>query len=326
MAGLARAHPEARFVYCYRPHRLARSWREALPGNARRALLTEGTGWLDRGWRRAAVFHGLNQRLPKVARQRTVVTFHDLFVLSGEYSTADFRARFAAQAREAAARADLILTVSAFTKSQVTGLLGVEPGRVRVVHHGIRQLPPAQGGASVGRERMILHVGAIQKRKNIARLVQAFEAVDPSWQLVLAGSNGYGSEEILARIVSSAARQRIVVTGYVPAADLARWYARASIFAFPSLDEGFGMPVLEAMAASVPVLTSNRSALPEVAGDAAMLVNPEDGDALAQALRELTKDEQLRSRLAAAGTTRARSFSWEKTVRETWDAYQNLLF
>ena len=325
MGGLARAHPEARFLYCYRLHRFLRSWRESLPGNSRRALLTEGLALPYPSWRRAAVFHGLNQRLPAVRRQRTVVTFHDLFVLSGEYSTAEFRARFVAQAREAAARADMILTVSAFTKSQVTGLLGVEPEKVRVVHHGIRQLPPAQGLKGAPRERVILHVGAIQKRKNLTRLVQAFEALDPSWRLVLAGSNGYGSEEILARIASSTARDRVLVTGYIRAAELARWYKSASIFAFPSLDEGFGMPVLEAMAAGLPVLTSNRSALPEVAGDAAMLVNPEDTDALEEALRELTNNEELRSRLATHGTARAQVFSWEKTVRETWNAYQNLL-
>jgi len=325
MGGLTGAHPEARFFYCYRPHRFLRSWRERLPRNARRALLTEGPGILYTGWRRAALFHGLNQRLPAVGRQRTVVTLHDLFVLSGEYSTAEFRARFAAQAREAAARADLILTVSAFTKSQVTELLGVEPARVRVVHHGVRLLPSTAARASVERERVILHVGAIQKRKNIARLVEAFEAMDTSWKLVLAGSNGYGAEEILARIASSSARDRILVTGYIPTAELASWYVRASVFAFPSLDEGFGMPVLEAMAAGVPVVTSNRSALPEVAGDAALLVNPEDTDDLTGALRQLTTDLQLRSKLSATGRTRAAMFSWERTVEQTWNVYQNLL-
>ena len=325
MGGLAQAHPEARFLYCYRPHRFPRSWTERLPGNARRALLTEEFGWLYPSWRRAELFHGLNQRLPAVERQRTVVTFHDLFVLTGDYSTAEFRARFAAQAREAAARADLILTVSAFTKSQVTGLLGVEPGRVRVVHHGVRLLPSAGSRDGLEREHIILHVGAVQKRKNIARLVEAFEAMDPSWRLVLAGSNGYGSDVILARIASSIARNRILLTGYIPAAELAKWYARASVFAFPSLDEGFGMPVLEAMAAGIPVVTSNRSALPEVAGDAALLVNPEDTNALSEALQTLTRDVELQSRLANAGRRRAGAFSWERSVKETWASYQNLL-
>ena len=325
MEGLTRAHPEERFFYCYRPHRFLRSWRGGLPGNARRALLTEGPGILYSAWRRAGLFHGLNQRLPAVGCSRMVVTFHDLFVLSGEYATAEFRARLAAQARRAAARADLILTVSAFTKSQVTELLGVEPARVRVVHHGVRLPPSTAAHRNVERERVIFHVGAIQKRKNIARLVEAFEAVDASWKLVLAGSNGYGSEEILARIASSSARDRVLVTGYIPTVELANWYARASIFAFPSLDEGFGMPVLEAMAAGVPVLTSNRSALPEVAGDAALLVNPEDTDDMTEALRKLTTEGQLRSKLAAAGRAQAAMFSWEATIEQTWSVYQNLL-
>ena len=116
-------------------------------------------------------------------------------------------------------------------------------------------------------------MGAIQKRKNIARLVEAFEAVDSGWKLVLAGSQGYGAAEILTRIAASPARERIVVAGYVSPQALAGWYSRAALFAFPSLDEGFGMPVLEAMAAGIPVVTANRSALPEVAGDAAMLID-----------------------------------------------------
>ena len=104
--------------------------------------------------------------------------------------------------------------------------------------------------------------------------------------------------------------------------DLAAWYARAAIFAFPSLDEGFGMPVLEAMAGGAPVLTSNRSALPEVAGDAAILVDPENTQALIAALRGLADDEALRQDLAARGLARSRLFTWEKAVRQTWEVYE----
>jgi glycosyltransferase involved in cell wall biosynthesis len=155
--------------------------------------------------------------------------------------------------------------------------------------------------------------------------VEAFEALDPDWRLVLAGSSGYGSAEILARIEASPARGRIQVTGYITPEELARWYARASIFAFPSLDEGFGMPVLEAMAAGVPVVTSNRSALPEVAGDAAVLVNPESVGELTQALHDLTQREQLRRDWIRRGVDRAHQFTWEKAVAETWNVYRELL-
>jgi len=314
--GLAAGHPETRFHFCYRPHRYFRSWQTPLPRNARRTLLAEPFGP-----RRAELFHGLNQRLPQIPLRRAIATFHDLFVITGEYSTPGFRARFAEQARDAAARSAAVITVSEFTRSQVVSLLGVDPAKVHVVHHGTRLLefPVAP------REKIVLNVGAIQKRKNIARLVEAFETVDPDWRLVLAGSPGFGSAEIVARIARSPARERIAVPGYVSPADLAALYARARIFAFPSLDEGFGMPVLEAMAAGVPVVTSNRSALPEVAGAAAILVNPDDTEALGQALRELARNEELCNEMARLGAERARLFTWSKAVRETWDVYREVL-
>ena len=313
--GLAATHPETRFDFAYRPHRFFRA--QSLPHNVRRRLLAEPLGP-----RSAALFHGLNQRLPHIPLRRAVVTFHDLFVMTGEYSTPEFRARFTAQARDAAARADAIIAVSAFTRSQIVALLGVDPAKVSVIHHGIRKLAFPPG---VTREKVILNVGAIQKRKNIARLVEAFERVDAGWKLVLAGASGYGSTEILARIDHSPARDRISVLGYVSPSDLAAWYARAMIFAFPSLDEGFGMPILEAMSAEIPVVTSNRSALPEVAGDAALLVNPEETGALGDALRDLTQYRDLRQDLTQRGLARIRAFSWAKAVRETWDVYRHVL-
>jgi glycosyltransferase involved in cell wall biosynthesis len=313
--GLAAAHPEARFDFWYRGHRYLPSRREDLPRNVRRRLLAGPFGPRGEG-----IFHGLNQRLPSTLPRRSVATFHDLFVLTGEYSTADFRARFAEQAREAAARADAVIAVSAFTAGQVVDLLGVAPAKVVVVHHGTRCL----NIPDVPRENVILNVGAIQKRKNIERLVEAFETVAPEWRLVLAGSDGYGAAEIHGRIAVSAARDRIRVLGYVTPEELAAWYARARVFAFPSLDEGFGMPVLEAMSAGVAVVTSNRSALPEVAGDAAVLVDPFDGEAMADALRRLTSDVSLQEAFARRGRARASIFTWEKAVAATWQVYLRL--
>jgi glycosyltransferase involved in cell wall biosynthesis len=319
--GLAHAHPESRFAFCYRPHR----WRASahaplpLPPNARRRLLLPGTG----------LFHGLNQRLPRWWRGPRIATFHDLFVMTGEYSTPEFRARFSAQACEAAARADLIIAVSDFTRGQVTSLLHVDSERVRVIHHGVRALPGTSLGRALPeqtmpRERIILSAGAIQTRKNIARLVEAFEAVGPAWRLVLIGSNGYGSDAIHERIRVSPARDRISVLGYVTSEELANWYARAEVFAFPSLDEGFGMPVLEAMAAGAAVLTSNRSAMPEVAGDAAVLVDPVSLESMVEGLRRITADASLRAQLAERGATRVKQFSWEKAVTKTWNVYEEL--
>jgi glycosyltransferase involved in cell wall biosynthesis len=315
LRGLAELHPETPFDWCYRTHRYRESRSESTPANVRRRLM------LDPVWPRGLdLFHGLNQRLPRVPMRRAVATFHDLFVLTGEYSTPDFRARFASQARDAAARADAIITVSSFTKQQVVELLGVEASQVHVVHHGVRPLKLPE----IAREKVILNVGAIQKRKNIARLVEAFESLGGDWRLVLAGSNGYGADAILERIGRSPARDRIHVTGYVSPEELAAWYARARIFAFPSLDEGFGMPVLEAMSAGIPVITSNRSSLPEVAGDAAVLVDPEDADQLSAALRAMVENCDWAQELAAHGRVQARLFSWRKAVSETWEIYRSL--
>src|ERR1017187_1465066 len=169
LMGLAGAHPEVRFDFFYRPHRYLRARPAPLPPNARRRMLAEPLG--PRG---ADLFHGLTQRLPRIPMRHAVATFHDLFVMTGEYSTSEFRARFTAQARDAAERADAVIAVSEFTRSQVVSLLGVDPARVHVVHHGTRNFPE-QGNAPPGREKVILNVGAIQKRKNIARLVERSE-------------------------------------------------------------------------------------------------------------------------------------------------------
>lgn len=262
------------------------------------------------------MFHALNQRVDAKAR-RTVSTFHDLFVMTGDYSSPEFRARFTEQARGAAERSDLIIAVSSFTASQVESLLGVEKARLRVIHHGVRMAEPSNG-----RENLVLCVGAIQRRKNIAGLVKAFELLPDSWRLALAGAaDGFGAPEELRAVEESSGRARIDVLGYVTAEQLDALYRRASIFAFPSLDEGFGMPILEAMAHGVPVLTSNCSAMPEVAGDAAVLVDPRGiGDALAR----LAADEMLRADLARRGLERARQSTWESALKKTWSVYDEL--
>lgn len=317
LRGLAAAHPDERFEFCYRPHRYFRSFGAALPRNAGRALLHEP--WFPRA---RDFFHGLNQRLPEIRFRKAVSTFHDLFVLTGDYSTPDFRRRFAEQARRAAAESDAIIAVSEFTARQVEELLGVERTRLHVVHHGTNR--PALS-PSVMRENIVLNVGAIQHRKNIARLVEAFERTPPGWRLVLAGSAGYGAGEIFKRIEASLRRGDIQVLGYVGRETLGLWYGRARVFAFPSLDEGFGMPVLEAMSAGIPVLAANRAALPEVCGDAALLVDPEDVEAIARALEQLMSDDGLRERLIARGLDRAAGFSWEKAAEQTWKVYHKLL-
>ena len=309
--GLAAAHPTDSLFRYYRPKR----YRQA--SAPRHLLLPLLTGVFTR----PEIFHALNQRVGQRIGRRVVTTFHDLFVLTSEYSSTDFRRRFAQQARRAASRSDMIIAVSRFTAQQVHELLGVEMSRIRVIPHGAHM--PAL--AAQMQEKMILSVGAIQLRKNTARLVEAFESVPSDWNLVLAGAAaGYGAEKILDRIERSPARKRIRVAGYVSAQELENLYARAAIFAFPSLDEGFGIPVLEAMSHGVSVVTSNRSALPEVAGDAALLVDPTDVSSIAGALSDLIHHPERRASLARAGRVRAESFPWGRAVEATHAVYREL--
>jgi glycosyltransferase involved in cell wall biosynthesis len=315
--GLARAHPEARYLFCYRPHRFLRSFSDDLPANATRRLL-----WENRT-PSADLFHGLNQRLCAARYRRRVTTFHDLFVISGDYSTPEFRERFAAQARAAAERSDLIITVSAFTARQVEQLLHVDPARLRVIPHGARRVEAPV--SEVPREPIVLSVGAIQRRKNILRLIEAFEQLPPEWKLLLAGSFGFDSEAARERIERSPRKDDIQVLGYVTDSELEDLYRRASILAFPSLDEGFGMPVLDAMARGVPVLTSNVSAMPEVSGGAALLIDPTDVQSIADGLCRLATNSDLRNTLIRAGIARAKEFTWEKSVDATWKVYEELM-
>jgi glycosyltransferase involved in cell wall biosynthesis len=278
------------------------------------------------GSRSADLFHGLNQRLPAKRFRRQVATFHDLFVLTGNYSTPEFRARFAAQAKQAAAGADMLIAVSAFTASQIEQQLGIPSSRIRVVRHGVTQRGFSRSKAPKRvRENVVLCVGAIQRRKNQAMLVRAFRALPDDWTLVLAGSRGFQSAETLDAIAASPAAKRIQVTGYITEEQLSDWYARARIFAFPSLDEGFGMPVLEAMDAEIPVVASNTSAMPEVCGDAAELIDPHNEEELAAALLRVATDEKRRRELVGRGRERAGQFTWERAVRETLAVYREVI-
>ncbi len=311
LQGLSPAYPADSFLHYYRP----KQFRQA--AKPRHLLLPISNGALTR----PEIFHALNQRVDRRIGRCVVTTFHDLFVLTSEYATPEFRQRFAQQARHAAEISDKIIAVSSFTANQVHELLRIERARICVIPHGTH-LPV---GLQTKEEKMILSVGAIQLRKNTARLVEAFESLPSDWSLVLAGAaSGYAAEPILQRIAASPAAQRIRIAGYVSAEQLEQLYARAAIFAFPSLDEGFGIPVLEAMAHGLPVVTSNRSALPEVAGDAALLVDPLDVSSIAGALSELIANPERRAALCAAGRARAALFPWSRAVNETYAVYREL--
>jgi glycosyltransferase involved in cell wall biosynthesis len=326
---LAHAAPDDRLVLCYRANRFFRALLSPRPAsNCSRRMLEEFAPLLPP--RRATLFHGLNQRLPRSRFRRAVTTFHDLFVMSGAYSTPEFRQRFTAMARDAASRSDHIVAVSRYTAGQVAGHLNYPSERITVVHHGVDPIPEISSedaGVFLRQHSLeapfLLHVGAIQERKNIRRLVESFECLSDRYMLVLAGAAGYGAREILDRIEKSPARRRIRVLGYRTRDELHQLYRTAAVLAFPSLEEGFGFPVLEAMSAGLPVVTSNNSALREVAGAAALLVDPLDVDDLRGALQAVLGDSAVRERLVAAGFRRAAEFTWQRAAQQTLAVYRS---
>lgn len=317
LIGLADRYREDDFLHCFRPKQFFRAVRDARP-NVRHRLLQPPVPTF-----RAELFHALNQRVDKRPAKKVVSTFHDLFVMTEEYSSRDFRARFTQQARRAAENSDLIIAVSQFTAEQVTSLLGFDGSRIRVIPHGVS---PPSSELQRKREKIILSVGALQVRKNALRLVEAFERAPGDWQLILAGAQtGYQAAAILERVRNSECSARIKIIGYAWPAELQTLYSRASIFAFPSLDEGFGIPVLEAMAHSIPVIASKRPALVEVAADAALFVDPQSTEDLQNALDRMISEPDLREEYARRGRERAKLYPWARAITATHEVYKELL-
>jgi glycosyltransferase involved in cell wall biosynthesis len=280
---------------------------------------------------RLDLIHATSAAVPPARGKPLVATVHDVAFRHFPQAYPASGRRFHERAtRIAVAEAARVLVPSAATARDLVELYGLERGRVTVTPLGADP-PPEPDAGSAGRllERLgvrgpfLLAVGTLEPRKNLVRLFGAFaEAASdlPEHHLVVVGPDGWG--ESLDR---SAVPPRVALAGRVGERALAGLYAAAAGLAYPSLYEGFGLPVVEAMAHGVPVLTSDRSSLPEVAGGAALLVDPEDVPAIAKGLVELVFDRALRERLIAAGRRRAAALTWRATAAATWAAYEEVL-
>lgn len=276
-----------------------------------------------------------------------VVTVHDLAFLNGHSLLAPDSSRYYGQIFRAIRRADRIITVSQATAQQVIRQLGVPEQRIRVIHNGIddRFFTPVSEPAlevvrrefneafhrQVGAGRpLVLAVGTIEPRKRHRLLIQALRYIakdHPSLQpfLVIVGQAGWQCEPIIAEIRSAAGNGDVCWLPEVSDAGLQALYQIATLLAIPSLDEGFGLPAAEAMAAGLPVIASARGALPEVIGDAGVLVEEETAPAWAEAIEVLIEDAGLRTGLAARGRARANAFRWERAASETAKVYREVL-
>jgi len=288
---------------------------------------------------KADVLHATSFFAPLVSPCPVIVTVHDTLYLS---NPTHYRDRFFLLyanlfIKAAVRRCTLINTGSETSRRDIVSFFRVPETKVRVIYYGVNsRFHPTRDAAKVDRVRskyslafpFFLFVGALEPRKNLSRLLEAFGQFlraaqgERRFQLVLAGPGGSSSTELHQKACQLGISQHVQMLGYVPDDDIPVLYSAASVFVFPSLGEGFGLPIVEAMACGTPVVSSKVSCIPEIAGDAAVLVDPRDVEALADAMYRVAYDEGLRRELVAKGLERARLFTWQRTARETEHLYE----
>ncbi len=293
---------------------------------------------MDRWVRAGDIFHATEHLLPTLKQSRTVFTVHDLiYQLFPQFHLPLNRWYLTLMMPRFLRRADRIIAISQHTARDVTRLLGIAPERITVIHEGVnpayrRIKDPASLAAMRQRyglpDRYILFFGTIEPRKNLVRLLEAYAALFQqagAWPtLVIAGRPGWLVAPVFERVKTLGLEAQVRFTDWVAEADIPALMSAAELFVFPSLYEGFGLPPLEAMACGVPVVSSSTSSIPEIVGDAGLLVDPLDTGALTAAMRAALVDADLRAGLRARGLARAAQFTWEATARKTIAVYEGL--
>jgi glycosyltransferase involved in cell wall biosynthesis len=284
------------------------------------------------------VYHAVcNFELPLRKVCRYVVTIHDLVPLFFSKSVPKKHLLFFRLfMKRAAHTADLIITDSEHSKQDIVQHLRVPEEKIRVIYLGYD--PPQEKAIEPQKAQNILKrygvrtpyllfVGAIEPKKNLERVVEAFRIVreryaqDKELQLVLVGGESWMSDALYRKVSALKRDQQVLLTGFVPDAELPAFYQEAEVFVFPSLYEGFGLPVLEAMSYGTPVVTSNVSSLPEIAGDAAILTDPQQADSISDGIARVLMDRSKREDMKRLGKRQAQKFSWKKCAEETWQVY-----
>lgn len=280
------------------------------------------------------LFHATDHLLPPLSRVKSVFTVHDLiFRFHPETHKALNRWFLSFMMPRFLQAADAVIAVSECTKRDIVRLYGLDEGKIRVIYEGVNpSFRPVQPEV-IKRVRQkhgiqqgyILCVSTIEPRKNLGSLLEAYRALKDQGtenKLVIVGKKGWLYEGFFRRLRELGLEDEVIFPGFVPDEELPAVYSAADLFVFPSLYEGFGLPVLEAMACGAPVITSNTSSLPEVAGEAALLVHPTSIEELAGAMRRVLEKEELREELRAKGPKQAARFSWESAARETLAVYE----
>jgi glycosyltransferase involved in cell wall biosynthesis len=289
---------------------------------------------------RVALFHATDFTLPPtLPGVPTLLTVHDLsFVRAPETATPVLKAYLDRVVPRSVRRATHVLADSQATKDDLVALYGTPPEKITVLLSGVGpRFKPVEDAAARRAVRRkynilerpyILSIGTVQPRKNYARLAEALAALGPAYQdlhLVIAGGRGWLDSPIYRTVEELRLAERVHFIGFADDDDLPALYAEASCLAYPSLYEGFGFPILEAMACGTPVVTSKLSSMPEVAGDAALLVDPYDVDALAHAIQRVLSDEALRAVFITRGFQQAAQFTWARSAHTLRDIYRCML-
>ena len=284
----------------------------------------------------AVLFHATEHLLPPLRGVPTVLTVHDLiFRRLPEHHKPLNRWYLNLTMPLYCRRATHIIAVSEQTRRDVVSAYGIPAEKVTVIYEAadsrFRIQPPEMVAAARARyhlpERYLLFVGTIEPRKNLTRLLTAFERLRAEGltdAIVIVGRRGWLTGDFDAALEHSPAKQAVLFPGFVPDEDLPAVYAGAQVLVMPSLYEGFGLPVLEAMASGTAVACSNNSSLPEIAGESALVFDPTEVDDISGTLRRILRDTDVRSHLRDAGARRAGLFSWERAARETLTLYQRL--
>jgi glycosyltransferase involved in cell wall biosynthesis len=285
----------------------------------------------------AELYHATEHLLMPLRRVPTVLTVHDLIFRLFPQHHKRLNCWYLNVAMPLfCRRASAIIAVSEATKHDLVRLYGLEPARVHVVHEAaaphFQPAPPAEIERVRTRYRLpdayLLHVGTVEPRKNLSRLLEALHRLKSGGEavrLVLVGGKGWLYESFFRRLEELALGDAVCLPGYVPDADLPALYSGARLVAVPSLYEGFGLPVLEAMACGVPVACSNVSSLPEVGGDAARYFDPADVETMAETLGAIWRDEGVRQEMQQRGLARAAQFSWTRAAEETMAVYEQAM-
>ena len=301
--------------------------------------LSQLSHWpLDKTFGATEIFHATNHLLAHFGRARTVYTLHDLIFLHfPEYHLAYNRWYLTLTMPLYLRAADMIVTPSECSKQDAIKFYSLPESKIKVIYEApAPTFKPLTNSADLARvqqtyhlpDKFILHVATIEPRKNLSRLLDAFKPLLADWpdlKLVLVGKKGWLYESFFQYLQQLGLRDCVIFPGYVEEADLPAFFQLAAAFAFPSLYEGFGLGPLEAMACGTPVVCSNSSSLPEVVGEAGLLVNPTDTAGLSAALRRVLTDSDLRADLSQRGLAQAQNFSWQKAANELEQVYWELL-